>query len=31
LLTMSRNAVHEGVHHTQDIDRVIERLSAASQ
>jgi hypothetical protein len=31
LLTMARNAVHEGVHHTQDIDRVTARVSAASQ
>lgn len=31
LLTMGRNAVHEGVHHAQDIDTVIELLSAASQ
>jgi hypothetical protein len=30
LLTMARNAVHEGVHHTQDIDTVLERVSAAS-
>ena len=30
LLTMGRNAVHEGVHHAQDIDTVIERLSPAS-
>ena len=29
LLTMARNAVHEGVHHTQDIDNVLGRLSAA--
>ena len=29
LLTMARNAVHEGVHHTQDIDRVLSRVRDA--
>jgi hypothetical protein len=29
LLTMARNAVHEGVHHTQDIEQVLDRVSAS--
>ena len=30
LFTMLQNAVHEGVHHGQDIDNVLARVSAAS-
>jgi len=29
LLTMARNAVHEGVHHAQDIEHVLQRVSAS--
>ena len=29
LFTMLQNAVHEGVHHSQDIDNVLRRVSAA--